>query len=221
MGRGPLTLAAFVSFDSRPERGEAAKAVLMLYLAALVFGVGTFLTQALFSTSGSSDAGGLDVAHDFHGALDAHPADAGDHHAHHGSLLLSLRFYMFAALGFGIVGAPATWLGASSPVVTFVVALGTGLGLAAALSLAFRKVGSAETSSIASPNELVGRIGRVLLACEKGRRGKVRLSVQGQIVDYVATTDDERLEPGRVVIVQEVLAERLHVCAAPPDLSEE
>jgi membrane protein implicated in regulation of membrane protease activity len=216
MGRGRLTLPGFVSFDSGPERGEAPKAVLMLYLAALVFGVGSFLTQALFSTSGSSDAGGLDVAHDLHGALDA---DAGDHHAHHGSLLLSLRFYMFAALGFGIVGAPVTWLAESSPVVTFVVALGTGLGLATALSYAFRKVGSAETSSIASPSELVGRIGRVLIACEKGRHGKVRLSVQGQIVDYAATTDDERLEPGRVVIVQEVVAERLLVCAAPADLS--
>lgn len=191
----------------------------MLYLAALVFGVGTFLTQALFSTSGSADAGALDVAHDFHGALDAHPADAGDHHV--GSVLLSLRFYMFAALGFGIVGAPVTWLGASSPALTFAVALGTGLGLAAVLSFAFRKVGSVATSSIVSANELVGRIGRVLIACEKGRPGKVRLSVQGQIVDYVATTDDERLEPGRVVIVQEVAAERLHVCAAPPDLSEE
>ena len=220
-------------FDSRRTQGEAPRVVLTLYLAALIFGVGTFLMQALFSTHGS-EGGALDLEHNLdlaHGSELGHGTDsdalthaAADAHAEHpsnASVLLSLRFYMFAALGFGIVGAPVTWLDGSSPVMTFVVALATGLGIAALASYAFRSVGRNVTSSSVAPEELVGRVGRVLLKCGKGRRGKVRLSVQGQLVDYVATTDDAELEAGATVIVQEVFAERVHVCAAPVELLSE
>ena len=61
----------------------------------------------------------------------------------------------------------------------------------------------------------------MLVACEKGRRGKVRLTVRGQLLDVVATTDELRLAPGAGVIVQEVHAERVHVCAAPSELLPE
>jgi len=137
------------------------------------------------------------------------------------SIFASLRFYMFAAIAFGAVGAPVTAFGSIAAGLTLAVALLTGLVMGVAASLAFRALGRDTLSSGASQAELRGQVGRVLVACEKGRRGKVRLTVRGQIVDFVATTDEPRLAPGAGVIVQEVHAERVHVCAAPAELLSE
>ena len=203
--------------------------MLILYLAALIFGLGTFAVQLLFSSEASHHGGGpleLDSG-DGHELVAAH-ALAGHAHAEHhvgaagwASIFLSLRFYMFAAIGFGAVGAPVTGFGLSSPAWTLAVALATGLSVGVLASLAFRVIGRDTLSSGGGAAELVGQVGRVLLACEQGRQGKVRLNVRGQIVDYIATTDDARLGPGAVVIVQEVHAERVHVCAAPIELLPE
>ena len=203
--------------------------MLTVYLAALIFGLGTFVVQFLFSPSDSAhghEPSLLDVGADADGHL------AGDAHAHadkapahvHGdwaSIFLSLRFYMFAAIAFGVVGAPATWFGVSSPALTLVAALVMGFVVGALASLGFRVLGRQTLSSGAEPRELVGHVGRVLVGCEPGGRGKVRLNVRGQTIDYIATTDDARLVPGTAVIVQEVHPERLHVCAAPIELLPE
>jgi membrane protein implicated in regulation of membrane protease activity len=199
--------------------------VLALYLAALIFGLGMFLVQALSSSDahhgehpalpGGDDAhaGETWLAHQTHAAFGA---DAG-----WASIFISLRFYMFAAIAFGAVGAPVTAFGSTGAGLTLGVALLTALLVATAASLAFRALGRDTMSSGASESELMGQVGRVLVACEKGRKGKVRLTLRGQIVDFVATTDEQRLAPGAGVIVQEVHAERVHVCAAPSELLPE
>jgi membrane protein implicated in regulation of membrane protease activity len=209
--------------------------VLALYLAALIFGLGMFAIQALSSSDHQhaehpalpgegdlhADAGHADAGHADAGqfALDTHLAHgAGDGWA---SIFSSLRFYMFAAIAFGAVGAPVTAFGAIASGLTLAVALLTALVVGTAASLAFRALGRDTLSSSASQSELMGQVGRVLVACEKGRKGKVRLTVRGQIIDFVATTDEPRLAPGEGVIVQEVHAERLHVCAAPAELLPE
>ena len=205
--------------------------MLTLYLAALIFGLGTFVVQLLFSASDSPDSAEpsfLDVGADADGHL------AGEAHTHsdmalarahvHGdwaSIFLSLRFYMFAAIAFGVVGAPATWFRVSSPALTLVAALVMGFVVGALASLGFRVLGRQTLSSGAEQRELVGHVGRVLVGCEPGGRGKVRLNVRGQTIDYIATTDDARLVPGAAVIVQEVHPERIHVCAAPIELLPE
>ena|GEM_PF-1753436 len=235
--------------------------MLALYLAALVFGLGTFLTQLLFSSAAAGDApGALDVHPplDLHigghaqasaplrGPLELGSAAAQPHASSAGGLahasppehdqgpgapghdvmgaalgwagvLFSLRFYMFAAIAFGMVGAPATWLGL--PIgSTFGVSLGVGLLAGGLASFGFRAVGRQTLSSGAESSELVGQVGRVLLACDSEHRGKVRLSVRGQTVDYIATTDEAGLAPGTAIIVQEVRPTGLHVCAAPEEL---
>ncbi len=208
--------------------------MLTLYLAALIFGLGTFVIQLLFSPNDSSHGAQppfLEVGTDADGHL-AGEHLAGDAHMHadmalapaHGdwaSIFLSLRFYMFAAIAFGVVGAPATWLRVSTPALTLVVALAMAFLVGVLASLGFRVLGRQTLSSGAGPSELVGHVGRVLVGCEPGGRGKVRLNVRGQIIDYIASTDDARLMPGAAVIVQEVHPERLHVCAAPIELLPE
>lgn len=200
-------------------------AVLALYLAALIFGLGIFAVQALSSSdAGDGEHPALPGDADAHAgetwlAHHTHAASAGD--AGWASVFMSLRFYMFAAIAFGAVGAPVTAFGSIAPGLTFGAALLTALVVAMAASLAFRALGRGTLSSSASERELMGQVGRVLVACEKGRKGKVRLTVRGQIVDFVATTDEQRLAPGTGVIVQEVHAERVHVCAAPIELLPE
>lgn len=136
-------------------------------------------------------------------------------------IFTSLRFYMFAAIGLGVVGAPVTAFGLSPAGPTLAVALLTAFGLGTLASLGFRLLGRQTLSSGATQEELVGHVGRVLVACERGRRGKVRLTVRGQTLDFVATTDETRIEPQMVVIVEAVEDGRLHVCAAPSELLPE
>lgn len=136
-------------------------------------------------------------------------------------IFTSLRFYMFAAIGLGVVGAPVTAFGLSPAGPTLAVALLTAFGLGTLASLGFRLLGRQTLSSGATQEELVGHVGRVLVACERGRRGKVRLTVRGQTLDFVATTDETRIEPGMAVIVEAVEDGRLHVCAAPSELLPE
>lgn len=199
--------------------------MLALYLAALIFGLGMFAVQALSSS---------DAHHGEHPALpgsaDAHAGDTWlAHHTHAASgadagwasIFISLRFYMFAAIAFGAVGAPVTAFGAVGFGLTLGVALLTALLVATGATLAFRALGRSTLSSSSSPSELRGQVGRVLVACEKGRKGKVRLTLRGQIIDFVASTDEQRLAPGAGVIVQEVHADGVHVCAAPSELLPE
>ena len=201
--------------------------MLTVYLAALIFGLGLFAVQLFFSSSEAShpgtdlgDAGGHPLGDAGGHAL----ADSDVHTASHGdwaSIFTSLRFYMFAAIAFGVVGAPVTWLGLGTPALTLTAAVATAVVVGVGATLGFRFLGRQTLSSGVGAPELVGHVGRVLLACEKGRRGKVRLNVRGQLIDFIATTDEARLAPGAAVIVQEVHAERLVVCAAPIELLPE
>ncbi len=220
--------------------------MLTFYLAALIFGLGSFLVQ-MFASGGAAahdalalpdadlghggsrpllgdlplEGGHLDAGHPVdagHPAGAGHPAAGGPVDAGWASIFVSLRFYMFAALGLGAVGAPATAFDLSGPGLTFGVALATAFGVGTLASLGFRLLGRDTLSSGATGEELVGQLGRVLVPCEKARVGKVRLTVRGQTIDFVATTDEERLALGAGVLVLSVNAERVHVCAAPREL---
>ncbi|HKO95026.1 MAG TPA: hypothetical protein VJU61_27920 [Polyangiaceae bacterium] len=218
-------------FDSAPRQRESCSVVLTLYFAALIFGLGTLLTQLMFSSSAHAevpDPPALDApdhAESSHEHL-THPHDSisGEVSTSPGdwaSIVLSLRFYMFAAIAFGLVGAPVTLLGVSGTAATFAAALVTALLTGFGASLGFRVLGRQTLSSGVEPRELVGLVGRVLLPCDKGRRGKVRLNVRGQTIDYIAVTEEVALGTGAAVIVQEVHPDRLVVCAAPIELLSE
>jgi len=206
--------------------------VLTLYLAALILGLGTFAVQLFASGDAQHDgpqlgsgAQGGSGAFGAAAPLDAHAQTAlapGTSPGHAGGgwggIFLSLRFYMFAAIGFGTVGAPVTAFGSNAPALTLVVALATGFGVGCLAAIGFRALGGNTLSSSASPDDLVGQVGRVLVACGESQMGKVRVTLRGQIIDLVATTDEPRIEPGEGVIVQEVRPGSVHVCAAPSEL---
>jgi len=199
--------------------------MLTLYVAVLILGLGLLAVQLFASGETTADGeaalppGAVPDVTALGASSELAPSDPGGVGV--ASIFLSLRFYMFAALGFGLVGAPVAALGLSTPGLTFVVAALTGLGLGMLTSLGFRWLGRETLSSGATGAELIGQVGRVLVTCGAGRSGKVRLTVRGQTLDFVASCDEASIEPGRGIIVQEVHAHRLHVCAAPRELLPE
>jgi membrane protein implicated in regulation of membrane protease activity len=193
----------------------------ILYLAALVIGGGTLALQLLLG--GNSDA-------DVHADVDADAgggevhADTGDgHDAHaHGDagflpIFLSLRFWVYGLLGFGMVGAALHYLGLASSFVTPLIAAAVGLLSGFLASWTFRALARSDTTSSAEATDAVGQVGRVLVPCVRGQKGKVRIELRGQTLDLIATTDDEELASGSQVLVEEMRGMTAHVSRAPAD----
>jgi membrane protein implicated in regulation of membrane protease activity len=203
----------------------------IVYLAALIFGAGTILLQLVLSGSGDADAADgseIDTTADADASSDGAESGADGEHAGHGGhghaadgailpLFLSLRFWVYLALTFGLVGTLLTYLDLAGRITTLFLSLGTGLLTGFAASFIFSALLRNDLSSGAGGNEALGQVGRVLIPCARGRRGKVRLELRGQTLDFLATTDEESLEQGALVLVEEVRGDAVHVSRVPPD----
>ena len=183
--------------------------MLYVYLGALIVGAGTIFLQIVLAGHGDAD---VHLDHDV-GHGDAHAHDAGSW-----SVFLSMRFWTFLLLAFGLVGALITAFRFAGPVLTGVVALIAGLaaGLFAALTL--RALRKGQDSSSTTLGDAVGTIGRVLIPCAKGKVGKVRLQLKGQAVDVMAMTSEPEIAVGETVVVEEVRGGIAQVSKAPREL---
>lgn len=192
----------------------------LAYVAALILGLGTIVVQLVMSGSDGGDVDG-DVHVDGDIDADSVELDADGHDAGHAgdadiaSIFLSLRFWTFALCAFGMVGSLLHFTGLAGFVVTLVTALALGLVSGLAASWTFRALARGTTSSGATASDAIGTVGRVLVPVEKGKRGKIRIELRGQTIDYLATTDDAALGPGDKVLVEEVRENVAHVSAAP------
>lgn len=177
--------------------------MLYVYLAALVVGGGIIATQVFFSHDAHGGAG-----HDVHG-----------HDGGAASIFLSSRFWTFAFLAFGLVGVLLTFFQLAGPTLGIALSSGSGLAAGCFAALAFRALrrSAGDGGSMA---ETVGKVGRVLLACGRGRVGKVRLSMKGQTIDLLATTDEDEIAAGQRVMVHEIRGDIAHVMPAPRELTE-
>jgi membrane protein implicated in regulation of membrane protease activity len=183
-----------------------------LYLAALVVGVGIVGLQFLMPGSGGHGAPGGDVhAGGGHEAAHDHPASGVM------MVVLSLRFWTYALLGFGLVGSSLRFLslgGAATPVAATIVGVLGGL----IASVTFGTLSRTAVSSSADPSELVGQLGRVLLDVAPGRHGKIRLKLRGQTIDLLALADNDTLAEGAQVLVVGLRDSVALVRPAPPEL---
>lgn len=207
------------------------------YLFALVVGVGILTIQAILGSKDADGGADKDFGKDLHFDAEADveaDADAdADGDAEAGAdqdsliggpadlvaLFLSVRFWVFASLGFGLSGTLLTFLTGVGAIPTAVTAISLGLfsGLAAALTFRFlRRTASATTEDhrIAA----IGRVGRVLLPVQEGSRGKVRIEIGGRNVDLIAKTNGLRIERGDTVIVEDVEDDTALVVRAPDEL---
>jgi len=204
----------------------------LLYLAALIVGFGTIALQLLMSGDSDADAGGdvhvgdADFDADADADLDADADADADVHADHGGhadggflpIFLSLRFWTFALLAFGLSGSLLHYLDLANAVVTPAVAIAFGVLAGLLATLTFRALRRSEANSGATAGDAVGQVGKVMLRVGKGGRGKVRIELKGQTVDLLATTDEELLEPGQLVMIEEVRDTTAHVARVPPEL---
>lgn len=193
----------------------------LIYLAALIIALGALLAPMFLGGHGAdADAGDVGDAGDA-----GH--DPGVPHAGvglgHGdplvTLFLSLRFWAFAALGFGLSGSLLHLFALAGPLVIFGLALGTGLSSGLFAALAYRALRQSTTGTSAASSDAVGRVGRVIVACARGKTGQVRLQLAGQSVDLAATTDEDAIARGEPVLVAEVHDGTAHVMRPPPEVA--
>jgi membrane protein implicated in regulation of membrane protease activity len=177
--------------------------VLSVFVAALVIGLGTLLVQLL---------GGHDAGHDVGG----HDADGG----HDGPLLFlaSIRFWAFALLAFGLVGTMLLAFGFAGKLESAIIAGVAGLASGFVAHTVVRRLQGPGTSSVASSKDVIGRVGRVIVPPSTETRGKVRVSVRGSFVDYVARSTDT-LEADEAVVVEEMEEGEVVVSRAPKELT--
>jgi membrane protein implicated in regulation of membrane protease activity len=192
----------------------------ILYLAALVIGGGTLALQLLLGGHGDADADGGGGGHgDVHDA----GADGHDEHGHgHGDagflpIFLSLRFWIYGLLGFGMVGAALHYLALAGSLATPLIAAAVGILSGLIASWTFHALARSDTSSGLQSGDAVGQVARVLVPCKKGGKGKIRIEIRGQSMDLLATTDDEELGSGSTVLIEEMRGNTAHVSRAPAD----
>ena len=186
----------------------------LVYLFALVAGLGILLVQVAFGRMHGAAAGAGGEGHDV-GTNGAHVE--GDEGVV--GLFLSTRFWVFAALGFGLSGALLHYVTTVWQVVAFVVAVGAGLGSGLFATLAFRVVGRTSVTSTAHASKAVGKLGRAVATCQKGGLGKVRIELGGQVVDFLATTDEDEIARGEAVLIEDMKDGVAHVSKRPSDLA--
>jgi membrane protein implicated in regulation of membrane protease activity len=185
----------------------------IVYLAALILGFGILAVQMAFAGHGDAAEHG-DGGHgaEHHGDKDAGSAAGAV------AIFLSLRFWTFAALAFGLSGSLLHHFGLASFGLTLALASVAGLSSGLFAALAFRAAVRLGTSTRADASSAVGTVGRVLVGCSKGQVGQVRIELGGSSVDFMATTDEDELRKGELVLVEEMRGAVAHVGKRPPEL---
>jgi membrane protein implicated in regulation of membrane protease activity len=181
----------------------------LAYLFALVAALGVLLVQIAMAGHG----GHGDVGHG--GGGHAHGEHAADGGSAFWTLFLSLRFWVFAALGFGLSGSLIHGFTLASPLATFLIAAAAGVASGLFAALAFRAVRSGSTGTESRSSLAVGKVGRVIVPCGREVTGQVRIELAGSSVDLAATTDDEAIARGEAVLVEDLRQGVAHVSRRP------
>lgn len=123
---------------------------------------------------------------------------------------LSLRFWTFALMAFGLTGALAHLLVSVSLPVEVGASAMTGLGVGWGAAWAFRKLKQSDISGDTTLQGLEGTEAVVVLPVSPGGTGKVRAIIDGHAVDLLARTSDDavlpRKEPVLIVTVTDGVA---------------
>jgi membrane protein implicated in regulation of membrane protease activity len=201
------------------------RAMGLVYLAALVIGLGILLVQVAFGgrdgehglghAAGPVDGAAGDASGEDHPLKAGHPGDDGPL-----AVVFSFRFWIFAFLGFGLSGSLLHFLNLAGAGAVAILASAAGIGSGAFASLVVRAVTRSSASSSVNLSEAVGREARVLVTCEKGRTGQVRIALRGQSVDLLATTDEEDIARGEPVLIEDVRDGVAQISRRPRELDD-
>lgn len=170
-----------------------------LYLALFLFG-GVLVGAALLGF-GDKDAD--------HGGDGGHEGADGAHHAKDvfnaspWLPFLSLRFWSFGSVTFGLTGLllsvlPVHWL------VVLAVATLVGLTVGSASALLFRRVRTDEVSGATTLTRYIGEEARVVVAIREGAAGRIAVETHAGRVEMPARSRDREVGHGERVLVASV-----------------
>ena len=106
----------------------------------------------------------------------------------------------------------------TSPAATLGLAAASGAVAGLVAGVAFLTLGQRGASGEAGFHEAKGQRARVLVACARAQRGKIRVRIKGQLVDMLATTDEPQIDAGREVLIVDIHDDVAHVVTAPEAL---
>ncbi|MBV6490218.1 MAG: hypothetical protein KJZ62_06475 [Fimbriimonadaceae bacterium] len=184
--------------------------MLALYVALAATG-GVLILLGVFGAAHDHDTD-FSGDTDFHGDADFH-ADSdfhGDasHDSHHGDSILpwmpffSLRFWTYASAVMGVLGIALTLLGRVSPASVFAWSLSAGVFTGLAVSYGMRYLRSQEVDSSLQEKDILGREAKVLVPVRGALPGRVRCSVKGETIDFLALSEaGETYEEGEQVVI--------------------
>jgi hypothetical protein len=130
---------------------------------------------------------------------------------HGGPGFFSTRVMAVFVTAFGGAGAVATYYGAA-PVPASIIGMGTGLVFGGAIAAFARMLYHQQASSEVRAHDLVGQVGRVVVAIPPGGVGQIRCRVGEELVDKIARTrDGGAVGENMSVQVEEVLGETVIV----------
>jgi len=161
-----------------------------VYLAATILG-GALLAASLVS-----------------GHHGAHEVDHGDGHGiGHGAAaleaLLSIRFWTYLCAFGGIAGLLLHRVAHLGEPLAFLLSLGTGLASGVGAQVVIGKA-SAGSGGVVEPRQLVYRLGTLLLPASPGVKSRVRLTINDQIFDLTAVTEDSQIAAREEVLVLDI-----------------
>jgi membrane protein implicated in regulation of membrane protease activity len=191
----------------------------IIYLAALVLGLGTLTLQFVLSHAGGADAeadADADGVDDLSDGDADHALEAGSHgDVAHSALstvgvFFSMRFWTFALMAFGMVGSLLHYLDLSGFGLSLALSITSGLVSGLSAALIFRAL-KGSVSSAMGQDDTIGKMAKVTVPLRKGSLGKVRVVVKGKQVDMLATTDAEAIQTGDEVVVVEFRGEHAFV----------
>ncbi|MFI5386573.1 MAG: NfeD family protein [Fimbriimonadales bacterium] len=114
----------------------------------------------------------------------------------------SLRFYTYFFAGFGTTGLLITLLTATAPAFTLALAIAVGLFAGFSVSILVRLLRKTETTSGSGEKDVLGLEAKVLVTIRGAEPGRIRCSVKGDAIDFLAVCDDaDPIEVGATVIV--------------------
>ena len=170
--------------------------ILGVYFICAAFGGTLILFQMFLMMFGF---GGGEDASDFGDASDHSPADI--------FKVLSFRT-LTAGISFFGLGGLAGWTGGLSPLLSFFVAVISGLISIYAVYYLYRSVALMKDDGSLSDKTLIGSTGSVYLRIPSAKSGigKVLVSQQGRTVEYEAITAEEELKSGIPIVVVGIIS---------------
>jgi len=166
--------------------------MLLVYIVSAIV-AGVLVLLSLFGAEHESETH-LEISGDHEGGV--------DHDAGFWLPFFSLRFYTYFFAAFGTTGLLLHYLTDVGTIAGAWIA-GT-VGLVAGLSIAImvRLLRVTETTTSSKDRDVLGKEGTVLVAIRGSEPGRIRCTVKGDIIDFLATSDHaSAIEPGEMVVV--------------------